>query len=107
MCDGFSLTCLVSGEGQSLVDEATVLQFAATESSPFRFSLDCMTRLTDESLDPALLSETGERFIRISTLHLSRFCREAQSGFQKLSDVGTSSGWQNCNSATATPTIQS
>jgi hypothetical protein len=107
MWDGFSLACPASGEGQSLRDEATVLQFVVTGSCVSRSSLDCMTRLTEESLDPILLLEMGERLIRMSTLHLSKFCRDVQSGFQKVSDVGTSSGWQNCSSATATPTIQS
>ena len=104
---GFSLACATSGEGQSLLDDMTVLQFEVTGSCASRSSLDSMTRLTDESLDPALLLEIGERLIRMSTLHLSKFCRDAHSGFQKLSDVGTTSGWQNCSSATATPTVQS
>jgi len=107
MWDGFSLACPACGEGQSLRDEATVLQFVVAGSCVSRSSLDCMTRLTEESLDPILLLEMGERLIRMSTLHLSKFCRDVQSGFQKVSDVGTSSGWQNCSSATATPTIQS
>lgn len=108
MWDDLSLACPKGGEGQSLPDDTTVLQFEVAGSCASRSSsLDSMTRLTDESLDPAPLPEIGDRLIRMSTLHLSRFCRDAHSGFQKFFDVGTTSGWQNCSSATATPTIQS
>jgi hypothetical protein len=54
MWGGFSLACAKGGEGQSLLDDTTVLQFEVTGSCASQPSLDSMTRLTDESLDPAL-----------------------------------------------------